>query len=92
MSIHYQSANAFGVAAYPGSPQIVIPFQPVKITIRNEDGTAADDIFFSLDGVTDHGHLPGGTAIEIIQRVQKIWLRRGLAGADPTTVSVTAES
>ncbi len=91
MSIFRAEVDVFGVAAYPSSPQVVIPFEPREIRITNED--SSDDIFFSLNGTDDHGHLLGGAAtVKVSQRVTKVWLKRGGTGVTPINVNVVAES
>lgn len=90
MSIHRAEVDVSGTAAYPSTPQVVIPFEPTQIGVVNEDGS--DDVYVSFDGVSDHAHVFGGDGVTVFQRVKQVWLRRGAAGTPPTTVAVIAES
>lgn len=92
MSVHYQETDASGVAAYPADPQITIPFPPKRTIVLNQDVDGTDDIYFSFDGVNDHGHLLAGKQIELQQRGgTKVWIRAGATDTSPTVVSVWGE-
>lgn len=86
MSVYQQSVSVSD-AAFPGTPQVIVPFEPRTITVINE--SAAAKAFVSMDGVNDQGHLIGSAVIEYGQRVTKVWLRRD-GGASPL-IQVIAE-
>ncbi len=89
MSIHQAEVDVFGVASYPATAQVIVPFQPREILIVNMD--TSDDVFVSLDGTTDHAHLLGGDSVKFTQTVKKIFLKRGAVGTTPTNVQVISE-
>jgi hypothetical protein len=93
MATFTQTVDVSGTAAYPASPQVTIPFIPKTITVVCEDST--DDAWVSFDGSTDAAHMVPGTPDQRLvfnQRVTKVWLKRGAAGAAPTNVQVMAEA
>ena len=92
MSVFQQVVDVSGTAAFPTTPQVVIPFEPKSILIINNDPTAGDDVFVSFDGVEDHTQIFGADGVTFLQRVKQVWLRRGSIGAPPTNVQVVAES
>lgn len=92
MSVHRGLVDVSGTAAYPGTPQVVVPFEPIQIAVVNQGPNSGDDIFLSFDGVTDHAQIFGGDGVTFFQRVKKVWLRRGAVGTPPTNVQVIAES
>ena len=91
MSVYQQTVNVFGQVGYPADPQVVIPFEPAEISIFNEDAAFADDAFISFDGVNDAGRVVGGSSLNYVQRMRRVWLRRGVIGAPPTNIQVIAE-
>jgi hypothetical protein len=94
MAVYMTRVDVSAVSAYPAvtSPSVEIPFVPKLITVVNEHLVPADDAFVSFDGVEDHGHLPGSTAIEYtFVRATKVWLRYGTVGTGPTYIQVIAE-
>ena len=60
-----------------------------------EIADSTDDAWVSFDGSTDAAHMVPGTPDQRLvfnQRVTKVWLKRGAAGAAPTNVQVMAEA
>lgn len=94
MAIHRQNINLSGAAAFPPDPQVVVPFEPKRITVINQ--VAAEYIEFSFDGVNVHGRLTSaatasGSEIVLIQRARQLWLRAETGGAT-SPVEVIAEA
>jgi hypothetical protein len=92
MSVFQQIVDVSGTAAFPSTPQVQIPFEPLSIGIINQDPTPSDDIILSFDGKNDHAQVFGADGVTFHQRTTKIWLRRGSVGTPPTNVQVIAES
>lgn len=92
MSVFQQIVDVSSTTAFPVTPQVEIPFEPVSIVVVNQDSVPSSDIFLSFNGVDVHGQLFGADGITYQQRVRKVWLRRGSAGSPPTNVQVIAES
>lgn len=81
-----------------------IPFMPKRITVINMD--SVDDVYVSLDGQTNHGHLTPGTpsaGLVFEQALQvtgipgttptaKVYVKRGAVGTAPTNVQIIAET
>lgn len=80
-------------ASFPAadSPSVTIPFEPKRVTIVNEDTTAANVVEFSYDGVTVHGAVKPtiNPQYESRQLPKQLWLRRS---AGTPSVRITAES
>ena len=91
MSVFRQTVDLTGVTTFPTLPQVVSPFEPREIAVRNEESSAAD-IFLSFDGKEDHSRLSGGQGVTFTQRSKSVWLRRDSAGSPPTRVAVVVES
>lgn len=84
--------NVAGLAAYPPSPQVTVPFTPKAILIVDEHAT--EPVFVSFDGKEDHGRLTPGVlpAVEWHQRSPFVWLRPSSAGtASPVNVRIMVE-
>lgn len=81
--------------SYPAStsPQVDIGWEPDSILFVNRSSTATDLVYFSFDGVTNHGILIPGTipAIEWRAKRKKIWLKLD-AGAATTDVNIMANT
>jgi hypothetical protein len=83
-----------GQPGYPPLPQIDVPFRPDEYAFMNE--SVDTDVFFSFNGVTDHGILKVATPFstqgyESIER--KVWFRRGaVLGPSGSAVVVTEAS
>ncbi len=91
MSFFSQRVDVFGVAAFPGTPQVTIPFEPKRIQFVNEDTT--DDAFVSFDGSTEDLRLVPGSPVTLEQRgLKRIWLKRGAVGTTPTEIQIIVES
>jgi hypothetical protein len=87
------SVRVTAPAAFPAAtaPSVVIPFEPRRVLILNEDGTPANYVEWSFDaGDNVHGRLTPGTnaSYESTQHGTRIWLRRG---AGTPSVQVIAE-
>lgn len=69
-------------AAYPAAPQVTCDFTPDSWLVAYEDDSAGFDIYFSFDGVEDHGRIRKGQipAIEWLTRATELWLRVDAAG------------
>lgn len=65
---------------YPADPQVSFGFLPDTLVF-----TAGQTVFFSFDGVEDHGRVPDGTAFSVETKRQKVWLRQ-----DPLTPGASA--
>lgn len=94
MSIQRFVVDVSATSAYPGSPQVDIPFDPKTLTIAIVSGTAGVQV--SLDaGANTHIELTPGTPLQgyVMQQgsgMKKVWLRRAAAGAG--IVHIIAES
>lgn len=85
------------VTTYPGTAQVIVPFIVRRWTVaaKNTDGTGL--VFFSLDGINDHGVFSPGIVAGVagqqvsFQSGTKLWLR--CTGVTPASsaVTVTAE-
>lgn len=79
------------------APNAQIPFQPRRIVISNEDGTLANDAFYSFDSLADAGHVLGGNGFlsrdEVLFQRQPlgVWVKKG-SGAVPSSVTIFAEN
>lgn len=65
-------------AAYPVSPNVVLAFQPKKVTFFLDDSGAGKSLTISLDGVTDHIHLHADHSIlqyVCEQRHTQFWVK-----------------
>lgn len=87
MSLQSFRIDTASINSYPADAQIVIPFEPRRITLLQED--ASTDSFASLDGETDDLHLVPGAPLTVEQRVREVWLMKGTTGGN---VQVIAES
>lgn len=89
MAIEGQVVDVGSVGgSYTADPQVVIPFEPDRIVIINED--AAGSAYVSFDGATDHIHLTGGAAPVVLkQKATRIWLRDDTGAGD---VQIIAEA
>lgn len=78
-------------ATYPTDAQISVGFEPDSILFVNRSSTAADIVYISFDGVTDHGLLIPSLvpALEFREKRRYAWLRRD-SGASTTSVNVMA--
>jgi len=90
MSVYRAVTDVSATAAFPATPQVVIPIQPIEIAILNE--SSANDAYASLNGINDHAHLAPGAGITFKQKCNQVWLRYGSLAAGPTNVAVIAES
>lgn len=73
-----QSFSFASPAAYPTDPNIVVTFQPKKVTFFLDDAGAARSLTISLDGVNDHIHLHSDHNIlqyECVQRHSRFWVK-----------------
>ena len=91
MSVARILTDLTGITAFPPTAQVVVPFDPQKTSILNEE-TGVADIFVSFDGKTDDFRLAAGTGTTFIRQGRQVWLRRDGAGGAPTRVAVVAES
>lgn len=81
MAIYRTTLTLDAVAAYPGTPQVIIPFLPKTIAVINEGPTGALAMV-SFDGVNDHAQLTPGTpsaGIVFTQHTMTLWFKRGAA-------------
>lgn len=78
-------------AAYNASADVTIPFVPKRVTIINEDTTAANQVMFSYDGVNDAGAVKPtvNPTYESRQLAVQLWFKRT---AGTPTVRVIAEA
>jgi len=68
--------DAAGFGAYPGAPQVDLTFRPDEYAFENL--SVDSDVFFSFDGVNDHGILRfgqpfGAQGYESVQR--QVWFK-----------------
>lgn len=94
MAAYQLRLDLSAVAAYPGTPQVILPFQPHSVAIVIEDDPAsATDAAVSFDGSTDHATLIGGRPSASLYwepaRFTRIWLKAYTTGA--TSVVVFAD-
>ena len=92
MAIHRQTVTLDATATYPGTAQVVIPFEPKSIAIINEGPTGALALV-SFDGATNHAQLTPGTpscGMVFQQKVRNVWLKRG-AAVSGIVVQIIAE-
>lgn len=88
MAIFNQQVTA--PAGYPGDPQVVVPFEPRRITLVLFDTGAGKTLEFSFDGSTDSVKLStdsGFTRYECTQRARRIFVK----GASAAVAQVIAE-
>lgn len=86
---------------YNTTADLVIPFVPKKITLVNDDGTAANDAFVSFDGKNDQVHLDGGVGPgarheltaegSISSNNLSVWVRKG-GGSAPSSVTIMVQA
>lgn len=92
MSAFSQAVDVDGVAAYPATPQVIIPFEPVATLCVDEHASSLVDV--SFDGVNDAGRLTPGVLAGVSWDRQgtRVWLKQsgGAVGA-AVTVRVMAE-
>lgn len=90
MAIFSDSITAPAAFAGAAAPSFTVPFVPNSICVINEDGTAANFVEVSFDGVAVAGKLiPTILAgLRFEQKVTKIWVRRG---AGTPVVRIVAE-
>lgn len=89
MSVYEKIVDVSGTATYPTTPQVQLPFEPRIISVLNEGNSS--NVYVSLDGQNDMGHLAPGVQIKYEQRCRHVWLRYGTLGAPPQNVQVVAE-
>ncbi len=88
MSLQVNRVDVSAVAAYPGDPQIIIPFEPRKIQLMFE-GTS-DGAFISFEGTADDIRLTPGIGVTLEgHSISQMFLKRDVAGV---TVQVITES
>jgi hypothetical protein len=95
MSAYSTSVDVAATASYPTTAQVIIPFEPKRITVVVEESDAGEGAHVSFDGANDAGVLIQGMPSQGLvfdQRVTKVWLKRFAAGAGTITVRVMAES
>ena len=89
MSLQTNRIDVSGVAAYPGTAQVIILFEPRRIQLIYEG--AANAAFASFDGTSDDVHLSPGNPVTLEQRgIREIFLKRD--GASGDNVQVIIES
>ena len=90
MAIQHVSVDLDNVTAYPTDPQIVLAFRPDYTRWSNDHATIG--VYFSYDGVNDHGYISGKAGDNPIfhQKPERIWVR---AVSDPgvSLIHVVAE-
>ncbi len=88
MSLQTNRIDVSAVAAYPGTAQVIIPFEPRLIQLMFEGAT--DGAFISFDGTTDDLRLTPGIGVTLEQRsIRQMFLKRDGAGG---IVQVITES
>lgn len=92
MSVYAKIVDVASATAYPATPQVVFPFEADIIAILNESDTS--DVYVSLDGINDMGHLPPKNTAMVLekQHCSKVWLKRGVVGISPQNVQVVGEA
>lgn len=87
MSTYALEVDLNAVAAYPATPQIVVPFQPDVLMMRVSDG--AIDVHVSLDGTQTFAILKPGDInnLQVECKNKQIWLKEASAGACKALIS-----
>jgi hypothetical protein len=87
MSSYALEVDLNTVAAYPTTPQVLVPFQPDMLMFRVSSG--AIDVHVSFDGTQTHVILKS-TDINNLQipcKDKKIWLKQASAGVCKALIS-----
>lgn len=89
MSIQTERIDVAAVTVYPGTAQIIIPFEPLRIQLFYEG--ASNAALASFDGTADDIRLAPGNPVTLEQRgIRQIFLKRD--GAGGAVVQVIVES
>lgn len=85
---------AVASTSYTTLPSVAFAFEPDSILCVNRSAAAADIVYISFDGITDHALLVPGTvpSLEFQAKRPNVWLRRDAGAANPTSVSVMANT
>lgn len=92
MSAYSLVVTTTGVVTYPASPQISLGFEPDEYLFINE--SAAENIFYSFDGINDHGMMDPGEPSEAISwrtKAKKVWFRSATGAASTVRVSASTD-
>lgn len=89
----FESINVSAQTSYPVTPQAVTTIVPGSVLFINESADVT--VYFSFDGVADHGKMipnsSGAIAWEmdpVGAEYSRIWLKRAVAGGVTATVTI----